>query len=55
MKYKNLEKEMSMTDKECRELYGLSLVELWNESMLGLEELHNNREFLDIEIDFVEL
>lgn len=55
MKYKNLEKEMGMTDEECRELFGLSLIELWNESMLGLEELHNNGEFLDTEVDFVEL
>lgn len=55
MKYKNLEKEMGMTDKECRELFGLSLIELWNDSMLGLEELHNDGEFLDIKVDFVEL
>ena len=54
MKYKNLEKEIGMTEKECKKLYGLSLTELWNESMLGLEELHNDGEFLDIQVDFVE-
>lgn len=54
MKYCDLEKEMGMTEEMCQKTFCLSLTELWNESMYGLEELHEQGEFLDIPLDFVE-
>ncbi len=54
MKYCNLEKEMDMTEEMCQKMFGLSLTELWNESMHGLEELQEQGEFLDTPLDFVE-
>lgn len=54
MKYKDLSKEMGMTEEECQKMFNMSLKELWNESMFGLEELHQNGEFLNQPLDFVE-
>ena len=54
MKYYDLQKEMGMTEEQCMDMFDMSLTELWNESMYGLEELHEQGKFLDIKVNFVE-